>query len=504
MSNSYTAAHQPGSNQISAPMRSTPPLRWGQLDPGAAPAFLEQRQQSGRVGYALPAFIKNFNGLNLQEWTSVEMAKRIIGNNLRVLVMDGDEKLKEIIRRLDRDNNFMQAGYNLVKTLSVYGMLFVSCDLVDGDVVWGYTYPYQLGAYTNFKNRIVSGTFRTKIATGSAGATMIQEITVTPTSKTTRYFRAAYPDAASQKMELARGIDGNPIEVRAAEHVEYQLRADPILLFKNMPVHNPWETSYADAYPDATFIRSYQAVIDQLWRTLDTELQINITRVYLRLNEQEYEGLLQTNSRVVESFYQSGIIILPSYHNLGDTAMTTWIEVQSGNPQLAVYFDALERIFDMYSTQIGLSTGKDKPTNFRTATGIRFIKSEDTVTCMIRRNFFKQQFKRLIINSVLMTGAPYTAEDLEGKLEVYLHQVIGEDRMAIIAEEKELMALCLSSPVRAMMRLASVSEEAAQDMIVKNCNWAKNLKLSPEQAQQLIAQIQQATTNQGGMSNNQP
>ena len=62
---------------------------------------------------------------------------------------------------------------------------------------------------------------------------------------------------------------------------------------------------------------------------------------------------------------------------------------------------------------------------------------------LLKETFLKKQFKHLVINSLIILNNAYEYDDLDEKLEVFLHQVIAKDSTSVLSEHKEKNALSL-------------------------------------------------------------
>ena len=424
---------------------------------------LTEHERYHNLGYDIPYKPTNWHGINLREWTSLEMAKKIVGNNIQVLVNDlNDKQLINDLKKLDRDNSFLETCYNLVKTMSIFGFMFVAIIKQNGDVLWSFPKPYQTNSYVRYKKKIVEGIFITKLGDG----VKFRYIKKTVLKNNKLIVETWLSDEQWKPVQQV-----NKVETILNPKAEY------LHIFKNYPVINPWESGYQEAYPDGLYVKSFQSLIDQTWNTLYTELKTNITRVHIKLTAHEISMLEKSNPNYYNDFTNAGIVVVPSYDNAGMNMLTTWIEVQAGAPNLDIYINTLNELFDSYREAIGFTPKKHNKTSFRTASEVQYVKNTDSETILIKRNFLKKQFKHLVINSLIILNNAYEYDDLEEKLEVFLHQVIAEDPTSILLEEKEKMALNLSNPIKAIMRLEHCNEATAIDMFKKNATWLNDIDL---------------------------
>lgn len=436
---------------------------YGKLPQAHNQNSLTERERYHALGYDLPYKPADWHGINLREWTSLEMAKKIVGNNIQILSNDlKDQQLINDIKKLDQDNSFLETAYNIVKTMSIFGFMFVTITKQNGDVLWSFPKPYQTNSYVRYKKKIVEGIFITQLGDGVKNKFVKK--TILKNNKLT--IETLLADDQWKPVKLV-----NKTETILNPKAEY------LHLFKNYPVINPWETSYQEAYPDGLFVKSFQSFIDQTWNTLFTELQTNITRVHIKLTAHEISQLEKSNPNYYQEFTNAGIVVVPSYDNAGGNMLTSWIEVQAGAPSLDIYMNALNEAFDSYREAIGFTPKKHNKTSFRTASEVQYVKNTDSETILIKRNFLKKQFLHLVINSLIILNNKYTYEELEKKLDIFLSQVIAEDPTTILLEEKEKIALNLSNPIKAIMRLEHCNEATAIDIFKNNVKWLDKIDL---------------------------
>ena len=459
MANSYT------DNQIDEIQTPQPHKNIGKIPQTGSPKTLSDHEIRHKLGYTLPYKPgENWHGINLREWTSLEMAKKIVGNNIQIIVNNlKNEQLIKDVKKLDQDNSFIETAYNIVKTISIFGFMFVCITKMNGDVLWSFPKPYQTNSYVRYKKKIVEGTFLTHLGVGTKYKLMKR--TTLKNNKLT--VETLWMDDKFK----------NVIKVESKTETILNPKAEYIHLFKNYPVINPWETGYQEAYPDGLYVKSFQSFIDKTWNTLYTELQTNITRVHIKLTSHEISLLERSNPNYFDEFTNSGIIVVPSYDNAGMNMLNSWIEVQAGAPSLDIYMNALNETFDSYREAIGFTPKKHNKTSFRTASEVQYVKNTDSETILIKRNFLKKQFLHLVINSLIVLNNAYTYEELEMELDIFLHQVIAEDPTSILLEEKEKIALNLSNPIRAIMRLEHCNEATAINIFENNVKWLDKLKL---------------------------
>ena len=70
---------------------------------------------------------------------------------------------------------------------------------------------------------------------------------------------------------------------------------------------------------------------------------------------------------------------------------------------------------------------------------MQYTKNTDSETILIKRNFLKKQFLRLVINSLIVLNPSYDYNDLKTKLDV----IIAKDSTSVLSEHKEKNALSL-------------------------------------------------------------
>lgn len=460
MGNSYT------DNQIEPIQTLKPNDNIGRLPKTHSPRTLTDHERIHDLGYTLTYKpTKTWHGINLREWTSLEMAKKIVGNNIQILVNNlSNKQLIKDVKKLDKDNSFLETAYNIVKTMSIFGFMFVCITKMNGDVLWSFPKPYQTNGYVRYKKKIVEGNFLTHLGDG------------------VKYKYMKRTTLKNNKLIVETlWMDDQYRDVKLESKTETMLnpKAEYLHLFKNYPVINPWETSYQEAYPDGLYVKSFQSLIDKTWNTLYTELQTNITRVHIKLTSHEISLLERSNPNYFDEFTNSGIIVVPSYDNAGMNMLNSWIEVQAGAPSLDIYMNALNETFDSYREAIGFTPKKHNKTSFRTASEVQYVKNTDSETILIKRNFLKKQFLHLVINSLIVLNNAYNYEELEEELDIFLHQVIAEDPTSILLEEKEKIALNLSNPIRAIMRLEHCNEATAINIFKNNVKWLDKIKLKP-------------------------
>lgn len=372
-----------------------------------------------------------------------------------------DDRMQELLRYNRADEFFP----DLEKKLSLFGNMYATIDMVDGNPTWTLADPYLNSQINGTPVPAVNGTiygmgraFVTDIA-----AVIWKRITMGTISfpikeiwtrdKVERIFFGEN----NKRVTLANVNKELPPEMQLTEEWEHNMGFVPVMWFKNIPTFGG--ASYPDGYKGASVQEVLNKTLCELWHETET----NRTRVIGNLDESTYNQMMRTgqNAEINKSDYLINI----KYKNSTGAADNTLLPIVA-DPKFEQYWLSINAAKDEFYKLAGYSPLGDGNTE-KTATENLLMKTGDYQTTKKKRNQRTNEIDQLIAMT-LKIDAKWGYGDLYGDVDNNITFEIMENKVMDSLQEIENLTTLIEndfmSKVEAIAQLRGITIDEARDI----------------------------------------
>ena len=420
----------------------------------------------------------DFNGIKLRELSALRTATAIYGSDIKIDVSKENPRLKEFIRALDDDVNFLDFMYGLERLIHIYGASIVLVTAIGDPALKKYKWviPAPFGSNYNymFYNDLESVKVTCLINRGNQTACYAMF------DYTKDYLRI---DGFADQALTQNVNDKNTNDVARKEFNDFITRNRlrpyqknitgevPALLIKNRNTIAGFNTAFSEFLPEGSHAQGFQALMNQAVATLMYELRANVTRIFLRLSKAEIDTIKSNLSlKQLHGFYNAGVYFAErSSAGLTGDNTTSWMEIQEGNPKLDLYLGAIREIKNIFLDSIELSESKNTE-GLRTATEIRTVKKNEYEIINLKRGLRTKFIKEMIIKTLNYHNGQMKYYGLDSEIipfeesdfSVEINSIAEQDRSALIQEQIMLVNNGLQDRLSALKVIYNIKDEDAE------------------------------------------